>query len=65
MTGIDQIARYLEDHYYLEFADTLKHIINDIFLCIFKEQCSDQEEYKCKLWKGCQIKVHDGLHQIK
>jgi len=30
-------------YYYLQLADTLKYILNDIFIWIIKEQCSDKE----------------------
>jgi len=36
------------DYYYLQLVDTVKFILNDIFICIVKEQCSDQQE---SLWK--------------
>jgi len=29
---------------YLQLADTLKYILQDIFICILKEQCSDKGE---------------------
>jgi len=45
--------------------DTAKYILKDIFICIIKVQCSDQEERKWKPYKGCQINVNDGLRQIK
>jgi len=35
-------------YYYLQLADTVKYILKDIFLCIIKEQCSDEEESKWK-----------------
>jgi len=44
MTSIDQMARHFGDHYHPEFADTVKYILKDIFICIIQEQCSDQEE---------------------
>jgi len=33
-------------YYYLQLADTVNCILNDIFICIIKEQCSDQVECK-------------------
>ena len=32
----------------LQLADTVKYILKDIYICIFKEQCSDQEESQSK-----------------
>jgi len=46
MTSIDRMARHFGDYYYPEFADTVKYILKYIFICIIKEQCSDQEEVK-------------------
>jgi len=48
MTSIDWKARDIGDYYYLQLVDTVKYIIKDIFICIIKEQCSDQEESKWK-----------------
>jgi len=48
MTSIDQILRHFGDYYYHELADTVKYILKDIFICIIKEQRSDQEESKWK-----------------
>jgi len=44
MTSIDRMAWHFGDYYYPEFADTVKYILQDIFICIITEQCSDQEE---------------------
>jgi len=49
ITRIDQMAWDFEDDYYPELANTLQYILKDIFICIIKEQCSDQEESK---WNG-------------
>jgi hypothetical protein len=46
MTSIDPMARDFEHYYYAELVDTVKYILNDIFICIIKEQCCDQEESK-------------------
>jgi len=46
MTSIDQMARHFGDYYYPELVDTVKYILKDIFICIIKEQCSDQDESK-------------------
>jgi len=53
ITSIDRMARHFGDYYYDEFADTVKYILQDIFIWIIKEQCSDQEESKWKRYKGC------------
>jgi hypothetical protein len=52
MTSIDRKTRDFGDYYY-------------IYLCIIKEQRSDQEESKCKRQKGSQNNVNDGLYQNK
>jgi hypothetical protein len=44
MSSIDHMAWLFRDYYYPELADTVKYILKDIFICIIKEQCSDQEE---------------------
>jgi hypothetical protein len=46
MTSINRIAQDFGDYYYPQFADTVRYISKDIFKCIIKEQCSDQEESK-------------------
>jgi len=46
-------------YYYLQFADTLKYILKNIFIGIIKEQCSDQGASKWKYLKGCQNNVSD------
>jgi len=51
-------------YYYLQLADTVKYILKDIFICIIKEQCSDQGEYQWKWEKGCQNIVNDVICQI-
>ena len=65
MTSIDRMAPHFGDYFYPELADTVKYISMDIFICIIKEQCSEQEESKWKRSKGCQINLYDGLCQIK
>jgi hypothetical protein len=52
MKSIDWKTRDFGDYYY-------------IYLCIIKEQHSDQEESKWKRQKGSQNNVNDGLYQIK
>ena len=46
MTRIDGKEQDFGVYYYLQFADTVKYILNDIFVCIIKEKCSDQGEGK-------------------
>jgi len=35
-------------YYYLQLAKIVKDILKDIFICIIKEQCSDEGEGKWK-----------------
>jgi len=42
-----------ENYYYLQLADTLKHILQDIFICIIKEQCSDKGKSTWRRLNGC------------
>ena len=65
ITSIDRMARDFGDYYYPELADTVKYILKNIFICIIKEQCSDQEESKCTRKKGCQINMNDRLCEIE
>jgi hypothetical protein len=51
MTSIDRKTRDFGDYYY-------------IYLCIIKEQHTNQEESKGKQQKGSQNDVNDGLWQI-
>jgi len=48
MTSIDRMPRLVGDDYYPEFARTVKYILNNKFICISKDKCSDQEESKWK-----------------
>jgi hypothetical protein len=41
MISINRMAQHFGDYYYPEFADTVKYILKDIFICIIKQQCSD------------------------
>ena len=52
MTSIEQKGRDFGQYYY-------------IYLCIIKEQLSDQDESKWKRQKGSQNNVNDGLCQIE
>jgi len=38
-----------EYYHYLQWADTLKNILKDIFICTMKEQCSDKWK---RTWRG-------------
>jgi len=42
--SIDRKLRDFPVYYDLQLADTVKYILRDIFICIIKEQCSDQGE---------------------
>jgi len=46
------MAHHCGDHYYPEFADTVKYILKDIVICIITEQCSDQEKVKVNVRKA-------------
>jgi len=48
MTSIDQKERTFEVYCLLQFVDTLKYILKDIFIGTIEEQCSDQGESKWK-----------------
>jgi len=48
MTTIDRKEQDFGVYYYLQLADTVKYILQDIFICIIKAQCSDQEESRWK-----------------
>ena len=65
MTSSDRMAQHVGYYYSPEFLSTVKYILKDIFICINKEQCSDQEEHEWKREKGCPIILNDGLHQIQ
>jgi len=42
--SIDRMEGVFGVYYYLQLVDTLKCILNDIFISIIKEKCSDKEE---------------------
>ena len=44
MTTIDRKEQNVGVYYYQQLADTVKYILKDIFVCIIKAQCSNQEE---------------------
>jgi len=48
MMSIDQKSWGVADKYYVQLANTVKYILKNIFMCIIKEQCSDQGESKWK-----------------
>jgi len=41
--------------YYLQLVDTLKYILKKIFICIIKEQCSEEEESTWRWYKAAII----------
>jgi len=47
-TGIDRNPLDFWVYYYPQLADTLKYILQDIFICIIQEQCIDKGE---STWK--------------
>jgi len=59
--SIDGMERDIWVHHYLQLAHTLKYILKDIFICIIKEQCSDEGESTCRQYKGCQNTIDDIL----
>jgi hypothetical protein len=46
MTSIDRKPWDFGTLYFLQLVDTVMYIVKDIFICIIKEQCSNQEESK-------------------
>jgi len=62
--SIDRMERDFWVYYYPQLADTLKYILKDIFICIIKEQCSDEGENTWRRYKGCQNTINDILGQI-
>jgi len=63
--SIDRMEQDFWVDYYLQFADTLKCILKDIFICIIKEQCIDKGESTCRRYKGCQNTIDDISGQIQ
>jgi len=63
--SIDRMERDFWMYYYLQLADTLKHILKNIFICIIKEQCIDEGESTWRRYKDCQNTDNDILGQIK
>jgi len=59
MTSIDGMETDFWVYYYLQSADTWKYILKDTFLCIIKEQCSDEGESTWSRYKGCQNTIND------
>jgi len=62
--SIDQMEQDFWVYYYLQLADTLKYIWKNIFICIIKEQCSDEGESTWRRYKGCQNTINDIFGQI-
>jgi len=48
MMSIDGKEGEFGVYYYLQSVDTVKYILKHIFICIIKEQCSDQGESQWK-----------------
>jgi len=48
MNSIKLMVQHFGDYYYPELAEIVEYIFKDKFVCIIKEQCSDQEESKWK-----------------
>ena len=65
ITSIDQMAWNYGQYYYAQFTDTVKHILKDIFICIIKEQCCEQEESKSTWSKGSQMNPKHWLNYTK
>ena len=65
MTSIDRKEEDIGVYYYLQLEDTVKYILKNEFICIIKEQCSDQGESKRKCNKGCQNNINHILQQFK
>jgi len=63
--SIDQMAQDFWVYYQLQLADTWKYILQDIFICIIKEQCSIEGESTWRQYKGCQNTINDILGQNK
>jgi len=53
ITSIDWKELDFGSYYYLKLAETVKYTLKNIFICIIKEQCSDQQESELKCLKGC------------
>jgi len=62
--SIDQMEGGFWVYYYLQLADTLKYVLKNIFICIFKEQCIDEGESTWGWYKGCQNTINDIIGQI-
>jgi len=52
-------------YYFLQLADTWKYILKNIFICIIKEQCSDEGESTWRWYKGCQNTINDIICHMK
>jgi hypothetical protein len=46
MISIDRIAHHVAEYNYAALVNTVNDILKDIFRCIIKEQCSNEEERK-------------------
>jgi len=64
-TSIDGTEPDSQVYYYLHLADTWQSILNDILICIIKEQCSDEWESTWRQYNGRQNTINDILCQIR
>jgi len=55
----------LEYYYCLQLADTSMYILNDIFICIIKEQCSEKRKSTWGWLNSCQNTITDILFQME
>jgi len=63
--SIDRMEWDFWVYYYLQLADNLKYILMDIYICIIKEQCSDEGESTWRQYEGSQNTINDILGQLK
>jgi hypothetical protein len=54
MRSIDRQEWVFDYHYYVQLADTLEYILKNLFICIMKEQYSDEGECTRRWWNGDQ-----------
>jgi len=65
MISIDGMEQDFWVYYCLQLVDTLKYILKDIFICIIREQVSDEGESTGRWYKGCHNTMNDILCQIE
>jgi len=64
-TSIEAMEWYYGVYYFPQLAHTLEYILKDLFICIIKEQCSDEGESTWRWYKGCQNNINDIVCQIQ